>query len=104
MDRDITLLDDLLVGEVEDITLPCAKSLHANETVVSAEIECTWHHGAPDADAATLVATPYQIVGTDVVQRITGHKAGAWYLIWGRVTLSSGRKLVGVGLVYAKDY
>lgn len=98
MDRAPTLLDDIYVGEVEDITFPCARSLKAGETIADATITCARVQGAPDENAAQRASTPRQIVGSDVIQRITGVVGGCWYLLAAEVTLTSGRKLVGLGL------
>lgn len=103
IERTPTLLDDLYVGEEDDITIPCAKSLHAGEVIVSAAVTCSRLRGEADDSAASLVSTPCQVVGTDVVQRVTGQKHGVWYLFRALVTLNSGRKLVGFGLAYAKN-
>lgn len=103
MDRNPTLLDDVYVGEADDVTFPCARALLPGESVISAQITCVRDHGAADPDAAAVVSTAYQVVGTDVVQRLQGCKPGVWYRISGLITLSSGRKLAGVGVVYAKN-
>lgn len=102
MDRTPTLLDDVYEGEVEDITFPCARALKAGESIADASVQCLWDHGIADATPSGRIATPRQIVGSDVIQRFSSPVAGAWYRLIGTVTLSSGRVLVGVGLVYGK--
>lgn len=102
MTREPTLLDDIYEGEVEDITFPCAKSLKPGETIADVVITCSRIKGAADDAAATRTATPRQIVGTDVVQRMQGHLPCVWYLLDALVTLSSGRVLRGEGIVYSK--
>lgn len=102
MTREPTLLDDIYEGEVDDITFPCAGSLKDGEAIAQAVVTCTWLRGAPDADAATRATPALQISGADLIQRLDGCLAGAWYLLDAVVTLNSGRKLVGVGLVYCK--
>lgn len=102
MTRQPTLLDDIYEGEVDEITFPCTSSLKAGETIASAVITCSRYSGAADADAATRTSTPYQVVGTDVVQRVAGHLPRVWYLVDALVTLSSGRKLRGEGIFYSK--
>lgn len=102
MSREPTLLDDIYVGEEEDITAPCARSLKAGESITTVVVTCTWLKGVADASAGDRVTTPNQVLGTDIVQRVIGHVAGAWYLLDFFVTLNSGRKLVGQGIFYAK--
>lgn len=102
MDRQPTLLDDILVGEVDDITFPCAASLKSGETIADAVITCTHLKGTADASASSRVSTPREIVGSDVIQRVTGVVGGAWYSIVGLVTLSSGRKLIGHAVVMGR--
>lgn len=102
MQRTPTLLDDIYEGEVEDITFPCARALKSGESIAGADVQCLWDHGVADASPSARIATPRQVVGTDVIQRFTNPVAGAWYRLVGTITLSSGRVLVGVGLVYGK--
>lgn len=101
-ERPPTLLDPMLVGETDDITFPCAKALKTGESITDAVITTAWDHGVADPSAAAITSTPRQIVGTDVIQRVTGVVGGAWYRIKGVITLSSGRVLVGVGLLYGR--
>ncbi len=101
--RGPTLVDDIYEGEEEDITAPCADSLETGETVVDAVVTCKWISGTEDASASSRIATPRQIIGTDVIQRVIGQIAGAWYLLDFLVTLSSGRKLAGQCIFYAKS-
>lgn len=102
MNREPTLLDDIYEGEVDDVTFPCASALKSGETIADAVITCTWLRGKPDADAATRATPARQIVGSDVVQRMQGQVAGAWYQLDALVTLNTGRKLFGVGLIYTR--
>lgn len=102
MDREPTLLDDVFVGEHDDITFPCGRSLLPGEAITDATITCVRDHGAADNTPELVVATPRQVVGTDVVQRIANLQPGVWYRIRGLITLSSGRRLMGVAIVYGK--
>lgn len=98
MDREPTLLDDVLVDEADTVTFPVARALAEGEAMTSPVITCAYHQGKPDADAAARVSTPHQVVAGNVVQLITGAQADTWYLIKGKFALSSGRVLVGRGI------
>lgn len=98
MDRTPTLLASFDVADVDDIVFPCGRYLGTDETLVLAEITAERDHGAPDADAAQIVSTPYQISGTQVLQRVAGVKEGVWYRVRGVIHTSHGRRLVGAAL------
>lgn len=98
MDREPTLLDDVLVDEADTVTFPVARALAEGEVMTSPVITCAYHQGKPDADAAARVSTPHQVVAGNVVQLISGAQADTWYLIKGKFALSSGRVLVGRGI------
>lgn len=97
-----TLLDDMYVGQVDDLAFPCAKLLLPGETIASGEVTYWRTHGAMDASANEAVTLPSQVMGTDVVARLAVRKANVWYRIIGVVTLSSGRVLVGAADLFVK--
>lgn len=100
--REPTLLASMLEGERRDITWPCAKALNAGETIVDAEVDCVWDHGAADPTPGDRIALARQIVGTDVVQRFAADVPGVWYRVWALIELSSGRKLAGECIFFVK--
>jgi hypothetical protein len=101
--REPTIVDDIYEGEEEDLTAPCASSLKGGETVTDAVVTCVWLSGVVDASPSARISTARQIVGTDVIQRVAGQIAGAWYMVDFLVTLSSGRKLAGQCIFYTKS-
>lgn len=100
--REPTLLTDFYEGEVRDITFPCAASLDAGESIVDATIQLVFDHGITDSNPAAHIAEPRQIVGTNVVQRVSASFGGAWYRLWGEIETSTGRHLIGEGMFYVK--
>ncbi len=100
--REPKLLAAMLVGEKRDITWPCAPALNAGESVASQVVTCVRDRGAADSTPAARIATPAQLIGTDVVQRFSADVADVWYLLTCEVTTTSGRELIGQGLLYVR--
>lgn len=100
--REPSLLTDFYQGEVRDITFPCAASLDAGESIVDATIQLVFDHGVTDPSPASRISEPRQIVGSNVVQRVSADFGGAWYRLWGEIQTSTGRKLIGEGVFYVK--
>lgn len=100
--REPKLLPAMLQGEKRDITWPCAPALNAGESVASQVVSCVRDRGAADSTPSARIATPAQVIGTDVVQRFSADVGDVWYVISCEVTTTSGRELIGQGLLYVR--
>jgi hypothetical protein len=94
-----TPLDPFDVAEADDVPFRFGGQMIAGETITSVDVECRSVGSVVDPTPEQVIATPYQVQGTDVVQRISRSLEGARYIVRVRATMSSGRVFVGAAHV-----
>lgn len=97
--RSPTPLDPFDVDEADDVPFKFGAQMTTGETISSVLVECRSVGEVVDPTPEALVATPYQLVGNDVVQRMSRNLEGARYIVRVRATMSSGRVFVGAAHV-----
>ena len=111
MTRQISRIDAMRPGEIDDIPFDFSADLTSGETISSAPVIAEWNEGEADASAQSIV-TGSPVVGNVVdgvftanaaggfvLQRITAHSTDTAYYLACTVTLSSGRKLTAAAIL-----
>lgn len=95
-----TPLDHFDIDEVDDVPFRFGKHMQPGESIVDVDVTC--RSVSPlvvDPAPMDVVATPHQVQGTDVIQRISSALEGAQYVVRVRATMNTGRVFVGAALV-----
>lgn len=96
MSRAPTVLDEFDIEETDDIPFRFGPYMRPGESISSVAVDCrSVGEDVVDPSPAAVVAVPYEIQGTDVVQRVSSSLLGARYVVRVRSVLNSGRVLVG---------
>jgi hypothetical protein len=100
MRRQPTPLDHFDIDEVDDVAFRFGKHMLPSESIADVLVTCrSISPLVVDPSPENVVATPHQVQGTDVIQRISSSLEGAQYVVRVRATMNTGRVFVGAALV-----
>ena len=97
--RSPTPLDVFDLEEADDVPFKFGKEMTPDEAIVAVDVQCRSIGDVVDPSPMSAVSTPYQVVGTDVIQRVASAVEGARYIVRVRATMNTGRVFVGAAHV-----
>lgn len=97
--RSPTPLDAFDIDEADDVVFRFGKEMAPGEVIAVVDVQCRSMGAVVDSVPMEAVSTPYQVAGTDVIQRVARNLEGARYIVRVRATMNSGRVFVGAAHV-----